>query len=132
MSEQPDGGFGGDELARMLHAVQDWATRTFPPPVAGEHGPDCQWCPLCQFMAVVRGERPELTDRLVEAGTSLVTALRTLLDAAGAGGQASSSGSASASQEKPRVQRIDLGGGPAADVPAGDVPAGDAPAGNQD
>jgi len=67
---------------------------------------------------------------LVEAGTSLVTALRTLLDAAGAGGQASSSGSASASQEKPRVQRIDLGGGPAADVPAGDVPAGDVPAGD--
>ncbi|WAX58013.1 hypothetical protein M6B22_04400 [Jatrophihabitans cynanchi] len=107
MSEQSSGGLGGDELGRMLHAVQDWATRTFPP--AGEHESTCQWCPLCQLMAVLRGERPDVNERVAEAGSAVVSALRNLLDATGAGGHASEP------EDKPRVQRIDLGGEPAGD-----------------
>ena len=111
MSEQFDG--AADEFGRLLHTVQDWAARAFP--AAGEHESTCQWCPLCQLMAVVRGERPDLNERVTEAGSAVVSALRTLFDAATAGGH----GADPRSGEKPRVQRIDLGGEPAGDDPAG-------------
>jgi hypothetical protein len=45
-----------------------------------------------------------------------VSALRTLFDAASAGAH----GGDPESEEKPRVQRIDLGGEPTGDRPAGD------------
>jgi hypothetical protein len=56
-------------------------------------------------MAVLRGERPEVTERVAEAGAALASAAKALLDAAGT---ARPGGSASEPQP-PRVQRIDLG-----------------------
>lgn len=100
---------------RLVSSVQEsvqelaheWAQRNLAD--AGEQHPkDCQWCPLCQFAAVLRGERPELTARVAEAGAALVTALRALLDAgteAGAGLDQSDP-----APPRPRVQRIDLSG----------------------
>lgn len=84
-----------DELQRLLGSVQEWAARAFPPP--GEHETTCQWCPLCQLMAVLRGERGDVTEKAAEAGSTLLAALRTLMDAA-----------ARPSSSEPRVQRIDL------------------------
>lgn len=89
-----------DEAARVLGAVQDWARQTFPAGRDGHGGPECEWCPLCQFMAVLRGERPEVTERVAEAGTAVASAFRALLEAA-TGGEAEKPGG-------PRVQRIDL------------------------
>jgi hypothetical protein len=92
-----------DEAVRLVGAVQDWARQTFPTPADGHGGPECQWCPLCQFVAVLRGDRPEVTERVAEAGTALASAFRALVDAA-------SSGAATPAEPKaPRVQRIDLG-----------------------
>lgn len=88
------------ELDELLRSVQDWAARTFPPP--GEHETTCQWCPLCQLMAVLRGERPDVGEKVAEAGSALLAVLRTVVDAAG--------GAAEPDPDKPRVQRIDLGG----------------------
>jgi hypothetical protein len=91
----------------LVSSVQDWARRSFP--TESDHSPsDCQWCPLCQFVAVLRGERPEVTARVTEAGTAVVSALRALLDAA-----ADVSGTAGqhrhgAAPDRPRVQRINL------------------------
>lgn len=63
----------------MLSAVQDWARRNLP-----EHsGPDCQWCPLCQLAGVLRGEHPEVTERVAEAGTAVVKAVKSLIDVLG-------------------------------------------------
>jgi hypothetical protein len=102
-----------DEVGRLVTAVQGWAQQNFPAGPDGHLGADCQWCPLCQFMAVVRGERPEVTARVAEAGTALAGAFRALADAAASatreqraeheqeGERRSSSG--------PRVQRVDLG-----------------------
>jgi hypothetical protein len=87
---------GGEELLRLLGAAQEWAARTFPPPA--DHETTCQWCPLCRLMAVARGERPEVSERLAEAGGAVVAALRTLFDGAG-----------TPEPDEPRVQRIDLG-----------------------
>ena len=44
------------------------------------HGSDCRWCPLCQVVGVLRGERPELTAALADALTSAAAALRTLAE----------------------------------------------------
>ena len=67
-----------------MGAVQDWARRTLPAPPSGHPGPECQWCPLCQFASVLRGEHPELAERVAEAGTALVDALRALAETAAA------------------------------------------------
>lgn len=96
-----------EEAVRLIGAVQDWARRSFPEPSAASsdaRGSDCQWCPICQFIAVVRGERPELTERVVEAGTAVASAVRAFVEAAAGTGR-------TASEEQPRsprVQRIDL------------------------
>lgn len=73
----------GDELTRLFSAVSGWARENFPAPEGGTAGTTCEWCPLCQFMAVLRGERPELTERVTEAGAALLGALRTLAESTG-------------------------------------------------
>ena len=89
-----------DEAIKLIGAVQEWARQNFPAGPDGHMGAECQWCPLCQFMSVVRGERPEVTARVAEAGTAVATALRALMDAASAKPD---------EPQQPRVQRIDLG-----------------------
>jgi hypothetical protein len=100
-----------EEALRLVSSVQDWARRTFPESEVG-HGSDCRWCPLCQFVAALRGEHPEVTDRVAEAGTAVASALRALVDAASgaAAGQSGQSGQRrhSGPPDGPRVQRIDL------------------------
>jgi hypothetical protein len=73
----------GDELGRLFGTVSDWARENFPAPDGATAGTTCEWCPLCQFMAVVRGERPDITDRVGEAGTALLGALRALAESTG-------------------------------------------------
>jgi hypothetical protein len=95
-----------EEAVRLLGAVQEWTRQTFPAGGPDGHGgPECQWCPLCQFMAVLRGERPEVTERVAEAGAAVATAFRALLDAAGNAAPAHRD-----EPPQPRVQHIDLGG----------------------
>jgi hypothetical protein len=68
----------GEEARRVLAGVQDWARRTLPP--AEEHSATCQWCPLCTFVSVLRGERPDLTERVAEAGAAVASAVRALVE----------------------------------------------------
>lgn len=100
MSEPGRHGTVGEEAARLLDAVQEWLRRE---PVS-EHlasgAPECTWCPICQLVAVLRGDRPDVNDKVA----SVVAALRGIFDAT-AGGRA----------PQQRVQHIDLGdasGGP--------------------
>lgn len=107
MAEQEDSGAAlAVEAVRLFAAVQDWARRTLPGPVDGHDGPECQWCPLCKLAAVLRGDRPEVTERVIEAGAAMASVVRALLDQA-------STGVGSAGGEppprSPRVQHIDLG-----------------------
>jgi hypothetical protein len=98
------------EALRLVSSVQDWA-QDWAHRSSGEAGErrcasDCQWCPLCQFAAVLRGEHPEVTDRVAEAGTALAGALRALIEAA------SATGGAQHREPRPppasRVQKINL------------------------
>lgn len=41
---------------------------------------DCAGCPVCAVLAVLRGDRPELTAALLDGAITAVTAIRTLLD----------------------------------------------------
>lgn len=95
------------EALRLVSSIQDWAQdwaqRGSGEPHERHTGSDCQWCPLCQFAAVLRGEHPEITDRVAEAGTALAGALRAVLEAAAGGAQDGQLG-----QPAPRVQKINL------------------------
>ncbi|HJQ01345.1 MAG TPA: hypothetical protein VJ851_07085 [Jatrophihabitans sp.] len=81
----PEPGPLADEAARLVGAAQEWLHR-----VVGESdgpriatgAPECCWCPVCQLIATLRGDRPELVERLAEAQTALAGVLRALADAA--------------------------------------------------
>ena len=92
----------------VLAALQQWARTALPAPPSGHPGPECQWCPLCQVASVLRGEHPELTDRLAEAGAAVSNAVRLLVDAAGGPAPGPSAGPTDRPQPRPRVQRIVL------------------------
>lgn len=117
-----DGPTVGDEARKLIDVVQDWTRRTFPAPPSGHGGPECQWCPLCQLASAMRGEHPDLTERVAEAGAALANAVKALADSAaaraptppGGDGRRTSqpkprpSGPPSRPQPGPRVQRIPL------------------------
>lgn len=92
----------GEEVHRLVSAVQEWA-RGLPvadragdeapgaadspaagAPAAGSHAPaECvPWCPICQFANILRGEHPEVTERLAEAATAVAAAMKALADTA--------------------------------------------------
>jgi hypothetical protein len=72
------------EVHRLLSAVQDWARR-FPEDAAAHAAATSEclpWCPICQFANVLRGEHPEVTERLTEAANALASAMKALADVA--------------------------------------------------
>lgn len=121
----------GEDTRKLLGAVQEWTRRTFPAPPDGHGGPECQWCPLCQLAAALRGDHPELTERIAEAGAAIANAVRALAESApqrGSGQEAGAPDSADAAATtqrherptpRPRVQRISLDRTDGADIPDG-------------
>jgi len=101
----PNGhGTVGDEAAKLIDALQDWARRNFGDPATAHiatGAPECAWCPICQLIAILRGDRPEITEKVAEAGASLVAALRAVLDA-------TATSPPRPQDASPRVQHIDL------------------------
>jgi hypothetical protein len=100
-----------EDALRLVSSVQDWAQGWAERNLGEANGPhvasECQWCPLCQFVAVLRGERPEVTERITEAGTALLAAVRAMAEAA-AGAPSAPTGDPGAAPA-PRVQKINLG-----------------------
>jgi hypothetical protein len=95
-----------------LDAVQEWAKR-FPEASgnAGEHsrtGECLPWCPICQFAQILRGEHPEVTERLTEAATAIASAMKALADTALTRAQADTAARRDRPQPAPRIQRITL------------------------
>lgn len=93
-----------DAVAARLQTLDMTRAETASPPPGGcpqcGHDPSlteaCTACPLCRFLAVVRGERPETTARFVEGALTVVQALRAMLPAppdAGPGGSSGTGGS---------------------------------------
>jgi hypothetical protein len=89
----------GEEAAKLLHALQDWAkdggadaaatTATAASGAASaweqvnEHlatgGDDCRYCPVCQVISAVRQTSPEVREHLAHAAASLAQAAARLL-----------------------------------------------------
>ena len=72
------------DAGRLLaDAVHEWARARF-----GEAGTahiatgaaECAWCPICQLIAALRGERPDVTDKLSAAAAAVVDVVGSLLN----------------------------------------------------
>jgi hypothetical protein len=77
----------GEEVRRLVDAVQEWARR-FPEAKTGADahaaraGECLPWCPICQFANILRGDHPEVTERLTEAASAVAAAMKALADVA--------------------------------------------------
>jgi hypothetical protein len=111
-----------EELQRLVTGAQSWLREVLPdeaassgPGEAHHHAaPGCEWCPVCQLVAAVRADHPELADKMTEAGAAVVSALRAVLEALAAPRPAPSAERSAKRRPRPgpgpapRIQRIDL------------------------
>lgn len=71
-----------EEAARLVEALTEWARGAVGdismPPVGG--GAECQICPVCQLLALLRRTQPETFGHLADASASMVAALRTVVE----------------------------------------------------
>lgn len=89
-----------EEAARLVEALGEWAkgaTAGVSMPAAGGAA-ECQVCPFCQLLALLRRSQPDTFGHLADASASMVAALRTVVEREGGHGPARTSG----------VERIDL------------------------
>jgi len=88
-----------DEAARLVEAIGEWARGAaagVSMPTAGGSA-ECQVCPFCQLLSLVRRTQPETFGHLADASASMVAALRTVVERHDHG-----------STHKSGVERIDL------------------------
>lgn len=88
-----------DEAAKLVEAIGEWARGAaggISMAAVGE-GAECQVCPFCQLMALVRRTNPETFGHLADASASMIAALRTVVEKHD-----------HQSTRKPGVERIDL------------------------
>jgi hypothetical protein len=71
----------GEDVTALVENAQQWAKATFGQ--LGEafphSGAECQWCPLCQFAALVRGERPDVAEKLAVVASAVADVFATLM-----------------------------------------------------
>lgn len=88
--DRPEVGSVAEEAAKLLGALQDWASetgaeqvRTTARGMADElgsvgdrvgHGQDCRYCPLCRALQLVRETSPEVREHLAVAVGALAQA----------------------------------------------------------
>jgi hypothetical protein len=91
-------GTPAEEALKLLHAAQEWARHRFDAEHLATGSAECQVCPVCQSVALLRQVRPETVEHLLDATASFVAALKTAVT----GPHPTPSGPA------PRVQHIDI------------------------
>ena len=78
-----DVGSAAEEAVKLFAAVEDWARKKASHMLDEEHvatgSPECQMCPVCQGIGVLRHVRPDAVEHLLDAAASLVAALKTTL-----------------------------------------------------
>jgi hypothetical protein len=100
--DEPVGGIG-DEAAKLLGALADWAGDHVGDRIreVDEHlatgDAECLYCPICRTVHAVRQANPEVRAQLATAASTFLQAAAGLLAAAGQGGPSAH-----------RVQHIDL------------------------
>jgi hypothetical protein len=80
-----DVGTAAEEAVKLFTAVEDWARRKASHIVDEQHiatgSAECQMCPVCQGIGVLRHVRPEAVEHLLDAAASFVAALKTAVTA---------------------------------------------------
>ncbi len=69
-----------EEAAKLIGAAQEWLHRRIGDDSIATGSAECCWCPLCQLVATLRGERPELAERFAEVQTTLTGLFRVVAD----------------------------------------------------
>ena len=65
------GGDWAEQARRLMEAVKSAAAAD-----AGQPAAECKWCPHCQLLAVLRGDRPEVTAVIDDVLATASAALR--------------------------------------------------------
>ena len=73
------------DLAKLVEALSQWGTQWAHGAAGGElplatGSDECTLCPVCQALALMRRARPETFTHLAAATTSLLAALRTVVE----------------------------------------------------
>ena len=110
---------GADWVEQARKLVDTFLTPADGPAVGGSapegcsdpaaHGADCRWCPVCQVVAVARGERPDVSAALADVLTATAAALQAFASDVSPAGSAAPA--ADADVDAPA-------GGPDVDAPA--------------
>lgn len=76
-----DVGSAAEEAVKLFAAMEDWARKKAGHVLDEEHvatgSAECQLCPVCQGIGVLRHVRPEAVEHLLDAAASFVAALKT-------------------------------------------------------
>lgn len=76
-----DVGSAAEEAVKLFAAMEDWARRKASHVLDEQHiatgSAECQMCPVCQGIGVLRHVRPEAVEHLLDAAASFVAALKT-------------------------------------------------------
>jgi hypothetical protein len=74
-------GSAAEEAVKLFAAVEDWARKKAGHVLDDSHvatgSAECQMCPVCQGIGVLRHVRPEAVEHMLDAAASFVAALRT-------------------------------------------------------
>lgn len=100
------GAHGGlaEEAAKLAEALSSWSAASAGGFIhsmlsgVGESS-ECEVCPLCQLLRLVKGSRPEVFEHLADASTSLMAALRAAVESSQASWSAGG---------RPPSERIDI------------------------
>jgi hypothetical protein len=92
-----------EQARRLLEAVKSAASTDDGPPAA-----ECKWCPHCQLLAVLRGDRPEMTAVIDDVLATASAAQRSFAGETPAAEPAGHEDEPSHRDPAPTVQRIEL------------------------
>jgi hypothetical protein len=87
-----------EEAAKLAETLQAWLNTGAAMGGVGTSS-ECRVCPFCQLLGVLRGTKPEVLAHLMEAGTALAAAVRSMTEA---------SEKAWTSANRPPVQHINV------------------------
>jgi hypothetical protein len=92
-----------DQARRLLEAVKTAASAE-----SGQPAGECKWCPHCQLLAVLRGDRPEVTAVLDDVLATASAALHSFAGDAPASEPPRHAEEPSHRDPAPTVQRIEI------------------------
>ena len=76
-----DVGSAAEEAVKLFAAMEEWARRKASHVLDEQHiatgSAECQICPVCQGIGVLRHVRPEAVEHMLDAAASFIAALKT-------------------------------------------------------